>query len=101
MSAIDIAIQAVRKFGTVQLTGVYGSLYNLFPLGHIFERNITLAMGQAPVIHYMPELFKKITAGEFDPTEIVSHRLPLEQASDAYRIFNDHEDQCTKVVLKP
>ena len=101
LSAIDIAIQAVRKFGTVQLTGVYGSLYNMFPLGHIFERNITLTMGQAPVIHYMPELFKKITAGEFDPTEIVSHRLPLEQASDAYRIFSDHEDECTKVVLKP
>ncbi|MHA2857707.1 zinc-dependent alcohol dehydrogenase [Paenibacillus lautus] len=101
LSAIDIAIQAVRKFGTVQLTGVYGSLYNMFPLGHIFERNITLTMGQAPVIHYMPELFKKITAGEFDPTEIVSHRLPLEQASDAYRIFSDHEDECTKVILKP
>lgn len=101
LSAIDIAIQAVRKFGTVQLTGVYGSLYNMFPLGHIFERNITLTMGHAPVIHYMPELFKKITAGEFDPTEIISHRLPLEQSSDAYRIFSDHEDECTKVVLKP
>jgi S-(hydroxymethyl)glutathione dehydrogenase/alcohol dehydrogenase len=101
LSAIDIAIDAVRKFGTVQLTGVYGSLYNMFPLGHIFERNITLTMGQAPVIHYMPELFKKITAGEFDPTEIVSHRLPLEQASNAYRIFSDHEEDCTKVVLKP
>ncbi|MGO4786095.1 zinc-dependent alcohol dehydrogenase [Paenibacillus sp. 2KB_20] len=101
LSAMDIAFDAVRKFGTVQLTGVYGSLYNMFPLGHIFERNITLTMGQAPVIHYMPELFRKITAGEFDPTEIVSHRLPLEQASDAYRIFSDHEEDCTKVVLKP
>jgi S-(hydroxymethyl)glutathione dehydrogenase / alcohol dehydrogenase len=101
LSAMDIAFDAVRKFGTVQLTGVYGSLYNMFPLGHIFERNITLTMGQAPVIHYMPELVKKITAGEFDPTEIVSHRLPLEQASDAYRIFSDHEEDCTKVVLKP
>ncbi|MPY16776.1 zinc-dependent alcohol dehydrogenase [Paenibacillus glucanolyticus] len=101
LSAIDIAIEAVRKFGTVQITGVYGSLYNMFPLGHIFERNITLTMEQAPVIHYMPELFKKITAGEFDPTEIVSHRIPLEQASEAYRIFYEHEDECTKVVLKP
>lgn len=101
LSAMDIAFDAVRKFGTVQLTGVYGSLYNMFPLGHIFERNITLTMGQAPVIHYMPELFRKITAGEFDPTEIVSHRLPLEQASNAYRIFSDHEENCTKVVLKP
>ncbi|MGG3282200.1 zinc-dependent alcohol dehydrogenase [Paenibacillus solani] len=101
LSAIDIAMDAVRKFGTIQLTGVYGSLYNMFPLGHIFERNITLTMGQAPVIHYMPELYKKITAGEFDPTEIISHRLPLEQASDAYRIFSDHQEDCTKVILKP
>ncbi|MNP68989.1 hypothetical protein D3C76_1650210 [compost metagenome] len=94
-------MKAVRKFGTFQLTGVYGSSYNMFPLGSMFERNINLKMGQAPVIHYMPELFRKITAGEFDPTEIVSHRIALENASEAYRIFNDHEDECTKVVLKP
>ncbi|MFX3647507.1 MAG: zinc-dependent alcohol dehydrogenase [Paenibacillus sp.] len=101
LSAIEIGMKAIRKFGTLQLTGVYGSSYNMFPLGNLFERNINLKMGQAPVIHYMPELFRKITAGEFDPTEIISHRISLENASDAYRIFNDHEDECTKVILKP
>ncbi|OMP68392.1 zinc-dependent alcohol dehydrogenase [Domibacillus epiphyticus] len=101
LSAIQIATKAVRKFGTVQLTGVYGSMYNMFPLGSFFERNITLKMGQAPVIHYMPELFNKITAGEFDPTEIVTHKVPLDQASEAYKTFNDHEDECIKFVLKP
>jgi S-(hydroxymethyl)glutathione dehydrogenase/alcohol dehydrogenase len=101
LSAIEIGIKAVRKFGTMQLTGVYGSSYNMFPLGNLFERNINLKMGQAPVIHYMPELFRKITAGEFDPTEIISHRIPLENAKEAYRIFHDHEDECTKVILKP
>jgi S-(hydroxymethyl)glutathione dehydrogenase/alcohol dehydrogenase len=101
LSAIEIALNAVRKFGTIQLTGVYGSKYNMFPLGNIFERNINLKMGQAPVIHYMPKLFEKITAGEIDPTEIISHKVPLEKASEAYRIFNDHEDGCIKVVLKP
>lgn len=101
LSAIEIALNAVRKFGTIQLTGVYGSKYNMFPLGNIFERNINLKMGQAPVIHYMPKLFDKITAGEIDPTEIISHKVPLEKASEAYRIFNDHEDECIKVVLKP
>ncbi|MFA1713914.1 zinc-dependent alcohol dehydrogenase [Peribacillus frigoritolerans] len=101
LSAIEIALNAVRKFGTVQLTGVYGSKYNMFPLGNLFERNINLKMGQAPVIHYMPKLFDKITAGEFDPTEIISHKVPLEKASEAYQIFNDHEDECIKVVLKP
>lgn len=101
LSAIEIGMKAVRKFGTLQLTGVYGSLYNMFPLGNLFERNINLRMGQAPVIHYMPELFRKITAGELDPTEIISHSVPMDQASEAYRMFSEHEDECTKVVLKP
>lgn len=101
LSAIDIGLNAVRKFGTIQLTGVYGSKYNMFPLGNLFERNINLKMGQAPVIHLMPKIFNMITAKEFDPTEIISHKIPLEQASEAYKIFNDHEDECIKVVLKP
>lgn len=101
LSPFEIAMNSVRKFGTIQLTGVYGSKYNMFPLGNIFERNINLKMGQAPVIHYMPMLFDMITAGKLDPTEIVSHRVPLSKASEAYKIFNDHEDECVKVVLKP
>ena len=51
----------VRKYGTVQMTGVYGGNYNAFPLGAFWVRNINLKMGQAPVIHFMPELFEKIT----------------------------------------
>jgi S-(hydroxymethyl)glutathione dehydrogenase/alcohol dehydrogenase len=101
LSAIHIARDAVRKFGTVQLTGIYGSLYNMFPLGNLWERNITLKMGQAPVIHYMPMLFDKITKGEFAPTEIISHVVPLEEAAIAYQRFHDHEDECIKVILKP
>ncbi|MBM4760782.1 zinc-dependent alcohol dehydrogenase [Bacillus sp. B15-48] len=101
LSAIQIAKNAVRKFGTIQLTGVYGSVYNMFPLGNLFERNVTLKSGQAPVIHYMPKLYEMIVQGEIDPTEIITHTLPLEKASDAYRIFSEHEDNCVKVVLKP
>lgn len=101
LSAIDIAKDAVAKFGTIQLTGVYGQKYNQFPLGNIFERNVTMKMGQAPVIHLMPMLYEKIEKGEFDPREIISHIMPLEQAADAYQIFNDHTDDCTKVILKP
>jgi len=98
---IQIATKAVRKCGTVQITGVYGGNYNVFPLGAFFARNVTLKMGQAPVVHYMPELFNKIVAGEFDPKAIVMHRLPLDQAGHAYQIFNGREDNCIKVVLKP
>ncbi|PID01430.1 MULTISPECIES: zinc-dependent alcohol dehydrogenase [unclassified Sporosarcina] len=101
LSAIEIAYQSVRKFGTIQLTGVYGSLYNMFPLGFIFERNVNMRMGQAPVVHYMPMLFDKITNGEIDPTDIITHILPLEDASKAYDTFYQHEDECIKVILKP
>ncbi|MBB4825154.1 S-(hydroxymethyl)glutathione dehydrogenase/alcohol dehydrogenase [Sporosarcina luteola] len=101
LSALEIGHQAVRKFGTIQLTGVYGMFYNMFPLGNLFERNITLKMGQAPVIHYMPMLFEKIKNGEFDPTEIITHVVPLEEASAAYHHFFEHEDDCIKVILKP
>lgn len=49
----------------------------------------------------MPTLFDKIMAEEFDPTEIISHKRPLEEASSAYKIFNDYEDdECIKVILK-
>ncbi|WP_409291499.1 zinc-dependent alcohol dehydrogenase [Peribacillus sp. SCS-37] len=101
ISPIQIGMKAVRKFGTMQLTGVYGSMYNMFPLGNIFERNISMKMGQAPVIHLMPMLFDKIMNAEFDPTEIITHRVPIDEASQAYKVFHDHADECIKVVLKP
>lgn len=101
LSAIDIAKDAVSKFGVIQLTGVYGMTYNMFPLGNIFERNVTMKMGQAPVVHLMPRIFDMINEGQLDPREIISHVMPMEQASTAYQIFNDHTDNCTKVVLKP
>ena len=101
LSPLKTAIDAVRKFGTIQLTGVYASVYNMFPLGHIFERNLTITTGQAPVIHLMPKMYDMIASGKIDPTEIITHRVPLEKAPEAYQLFNDHEDECIKVVLKP
>lgn len=101
MGAIKIASQAVRKGGTVQLVGVYGTRYNAFPLGDFFARNITLKMGQAPVIHYIPELYQKIVREEFDPTDIITHRLSLDEAEHGYEIFDTKEDGCIKIVLKP
>ncbi|MGM8214825.1 zinc-dependent alcohol dehydrogenase [Bacillaceae bacterium W0354] len=101
LNAIEIALESVRKFGTIQLTGIYGSLYNAFPLGNIWERNVTLKMGQAPVIHNMPLLYDQIIDGKIDPTDIITHVLPLEDAATAYDKFYNHEDDCIKVILKP
>lgn len=100
-SPIQIGMQAIKKFGNLQLTGVYGSVYNQFPLGNLWERNIRIRMGQAPVVHYMPILFDMIQKGEFDPTEIITHVVPLDRASEMYKIFYEHADDCIKVVLKP
>ncbi|GLV13618.1 putative zinc-type alcohol dehydrogenase-like protein AdhB [Alicyclobacillus hesperidum] len=101
LGPIQEAAQAVRKGGTVQLVGVYATRYNQFPLGDFFARNITLKMGQAPVIHYMPALFEMIVDGRVDPTDIITHRLPLAQAKRGYEVFDTKEDNCIKVVLKP
>jgi len=101
LGAFRIAAKTVRKGGTIQVTGVYGMNYNAFPFGDLFSRNITVKMGQAPVVHYMPELFRQIKNGEIDPTDIITHRLSLSDAEYGYKIFKDKLDDCIKVVLKP
>ncbi|MCG3418913.1 zinc-dependent alcohol dehydrogenase [Oceanobacillus jordanicus] len=101
LGPIQIATKAVKKWGTVQLTGVYGGLYNMFPLGPFFTRNITLKMGQAPARSYMQELYRQITANEIDPTDIITHKLPLDDAAEGYKLFQNKEDDCIKVILKP
>ncbi|MCX7749739.1 MAG: glutathione-dependent formaldehyde dehydrogenase [Clostridia bacterium] len=101
MGAIVIATQAVRKAGTIQLTGAYGARYNAFPLGDIFNRNIELKTGQAPVIPYMPFLYNLVTEGKVDPSDIITHKLPLDQAERGYEVFDTKTDGCIKVILKP
>jgi S-(hydroxymethyl)glutathione dehydrogenase/alcohol dehydrogenase len=101
MGAIVIASQAVRKGGTIQITGVYGGRYNAFPLGDIFQRNVNLRTGQAPVIHYMPHMYELVASGKIDPMDIVTHVIPLSEAKHGYEIFDTRTDNCVKVVLKP
>lgn len=101
LGPIQIATKAIRKCGTLQITGVYGGLYNMFPLGAFFARNISIKMGQAPARSYMQPLYEQIVKGEIDPTTIITHQLPLEKASYGYDIFNDKKEDCIKVILKP
>lgn len=100
-SAIEIATQAVRKCGTVSMVGVYGSKYNLFPLGDFFSRNITLKMGQCPAHSYVDPILKLIKEGKFDATDIITHKLSLDKGKYAYDIFDSKKDDCIKVILKP
>ena len=101
LGAIRIASECVRKFGTIMLVGLYGLQYNAFPLGVLYQRNITLKMGITPVQHFMPLLYEQLKSGKIDPSDIITHRLPLSEAEHAYRIFNNKEDGCIKVLLKP
>ncbi|MBM0065576.1 alcohol dehydrogenase catalytic domain-containing protein [Alkalicoccobacillus gibsonii] len=101
ISPIITASQSVRKFGTVQLTGVYGTEANGFPIGDFFTRNVSLKMGQAPVVHLMPKLYDMIEAGSFDPTDIITHKVALEDAAEAYRVFDKKEEGSIKTIFKP
>jgi threonine dehydrogenase-like Zn-dependent dehydrogenase len=101
LHALRQAIHCCRKGGTVSIPGVYGGFVDKVPLGAAFAKGLRLAMGQTHVHRYMQPLLERLTGNGFDPAYIISHRLPLDQAPEAYRIFHRKEDQCTKVVLTP
>jgi threonine dehydrogenase-like Zn-dependent dehydrogenase len=100
-TALRQAIQACRKGGTVSIPGVYGGLVDKFPLGAAFSKGLRIRMGQTHVQRYMPALLDTILAGDIDPAEIVTHRLPLAEAPNGYATFAHKEDGCVKVVLSP
>ena len=95
------AIQACRKGGTVSLIGDYGGFVNAVPMGAAFNRGLTFHMGQVHVHRYLRPLLERIQRGEVDPTFLITHRLPLDEAPTGYRLFYRKEDGCVKVVLRP
>lgn len=95
------ALSAVRRGGVVSVVGVYGMPYDNFPLGQIFDKGISLKFGQAPVHKYIDELLSWVEQRRIRLDDIITHRLPLDQAALGYDIFNKREDGCVKVVLKP
>ncbi|HEX7012869.1 MAG TPA: zinc-dependent alcohol dehydrogenase [Steroidobacteraceae bacterium] len=95
------AITAVRSGGTVSVPGVYGGVVDKLPFGAIVNKGIILRSGQTHVQRYMRPLLERIERGEIDPTFIISHRLALEDAPEAYEMFRNKDDECVKVVLRP
>jgi threonine dehydrogenase-like Zn-dependent dehydrogenase len=71
------------------------------PMGSAMNKGLTFKMGQTHVQRYTKPLLEKIQSGEFDPSFVITHRLPLEEAPAAYKMFRDKDDGCIKVVLKP
>ena len=100
-TAVRQTIQAAAKGGRVSIIGVYGGMMDKFPIGAFFGKGLKMAAGQCDVQQFLPDLLQRVLNGEFDTTSLISHRLSLEEAPEAYKMFSDKKDGCTKVVMRP
>src|SRR3954464_15927943 len=99
--ALRDAILACRPGGTVSGIGVYGGLMDKFPTGAFMNKGLTLRAGQCHVQAYLGKLYDHIKNGDIDPSFVVTHQLPLDEAPNGYETFKHKQDECVKVVLKP
>jgi threonine dehydrogenase-like Zn-dependent dehydrogenase len=103
LSAYYLAIDLVRRGGTISLIGVYGGQADPLPMLTLFDKQITLRMGQANVHRWLPDIMPLLT-GDDDPLGVdtfATHHVPLDQAPEAYEKFQKKEDGAVKVLLKP
>jgi threonine dehydrogenase-like Zn-dependent dehydrogenase len=99
--ALREAIMACRNGGTVSVIGVYGGLIDKFPMGSFMNRSLTMKTGQCHVQRYWNKLLERIENDEIDPSFVITHRMRLDEAPNGFGIFNDKQDDCIKIVLKP
>ena len=95
------AIMCCRKGGTLSIPGVYIGFGDKIPIGAAMNKGLTIKQGQTHTQKYMPILLEKIEDGEIDPSFVITHRVPLDEAPAAYELFQKKEDGCIKVVLQP
>jgi threonine dehydrogenase-like Zn-dependent dehydrogenase len=100
-TALHWAINSVKKGGILSVIGVYGPPFNLIPMGSIMNKGITLRTNQASVKRLLPKLIDHVMAGRLNPKGIITHRIPLEEISEAYHIFSTKKDHCIKPLLIP
>lgn len=103
LAALRLAIDLVRRGGTVSVSGVYAGALDPMPLLSIFDKQLTMRFGQCNVHQWLPELLP-LAEGPADPLgleDLATHRVPLDQAPEMYEKFRDKADGCVKVVLKP
>ncbi|MFL5364623.1 MAG: zinc-dependent alcohol dehydrogenase [Myxococcales bacterium] len=99
--AINTAIHATRKAGVISLIGAYGPPYMGVDIGTFMNKAQRMNTGQASVKRYMPHLLDHIRKGRIRPSQVFTHRLPLDQAPEAYHLFAQKRDGCIKVALFP
>lgn len=100
-TALQWAINSVKKGGIVSIVGVYGPTWNLVPIGNVLNKGITIRANQASVKRLLPKLVDHVMAGRLKPSEMITHRLPLEEVAEAYHMFSTKLDNCIKPVLIP
>jgi S-(hydroxymethyl)glutathione dehydrogenase/alcohol dehydrogenase len=100
IKVLELCVEAVRRAGTVSIVGVYGYPYDNFPIQRIFEKNLLIRGGQAWVQRYIDKLIHLVAENKVTLDDIISHKVPLSEAANMYKIFNNKEDNCVKVVLK-
>ncbi len=100
-TALQWAINGVKKGGIISVVGVYGPIGTMVPFGNIVNKGLTIRANQASVKRLLPRLIGHIQNGILSPKDLITHRLPLEEISDAYRIFSDKLDNCIKPILIP
>lgn len=99
LPAVDTAIHVVRGGGTISMVGVPSTVHGDFPYMRMWLKALTFRAGWCNVQMYMRPLLELISAGRLHPEKIISHRMKLEDAEEAYRMFDARE--ATKIVLTP
>ncbi|MDN4648357.1 zinc-dependent alcohol dehydrogenase [Curtobacterium sp. PsM8] len=99
--ALNWAIDGVRKGGTVSAMGAYGPIPSLVKFGDAMNKGVTIHMNQAPVKRQWPRLLEHIQAGHLKPSDVITHRIPLEHIGEAYHLFSSKLDGCIKPVIVP
>ncbi len=94
-------VKCCRKGGTLSVPGVYLGFVNMFPMGAAMNKGLTIRMGQTHTQKYLQPLMDRVVAGEIDLSTIITHRLPLAEAPEGYRLFQQKKDGCVKVYLTP
>lgn len=100
-AALRQCMAAVRRGGIISIPGVYAGPIHGFLFGDAFDKGLTFKMGQTHVHKFLPQLLEFIENGDLSPEVIISHRMNLSDAAEGYRIFEQREDECRKVILTP
>jgi threonine dehydrogenase-like Zn-dependent dehydrogenase len=95
------AIRCCRKGGSISVPGAYVGAADKIPMGAFMGKGLTMKSGQTHMQRYLKPLLQKIEAGEIDPSFVITHRVALADAPQAYKTFRDKAEGCIKVVLKP